>query len=150
MLLSSCNLPEDKVQLVMSGMSEDLTYKEMKATILHMFGHGLELGASSDGSVFSSGILYTSGARNSGKGKISGGRPWSRWGSRLTLDRSERDSNSTPYRRRNPKGKDGLITACHVCRSIYHWAKDCPHSDAGDRGSAGDGLDGGHKIHFSI
>ena len=131
MQLSAFNLSEDKVQLVMSGLSEDLSYKEMKATILRVFGHGLEHGTAADGiasggDALSSGILYASSGRNSRYGNKGGGlRPWSDWGTRQNRSSSGRNFDSLPYRKKNPKGWDGQITTCTMCCSIYHWAKDC-------------------------
>ena len=125
MLLSACNLSEDKVQLVMSGLSEDLSYKDMKATILRVFGHGLELGAEADGPL-SSGIFYASGSRSTRRGKRGGGlRSRSHWGTSRNQGGSGMNFDSLPYRKKNLRGRDGQIMSCTVCCSIYHWVKDC-------------------------
>ena len=34
--------------------------------------------------------------------------------------------NSNIRKRKNPIGKNGEITKCAICRSEYHWAKECP------------------------
>ena len=31
---------------------------------------------------------------------------------------------------KNPLDANGFVTKCMVCRSIYHWAKDCPDRNA--------------------
>ena len=194
-LLSSCALSDDKSQLVMSSVTDDVTYKDVKAALQRIFGHVLApkgdtsndqsavsadsvsfggasnseaviYGAAADGSVSSGGaasggVLYTSGGRNSYAGsRSSGGQPRSWREGRLTMGRPVGRSNSPPYRRTNPK-KDGQITTCIVCRSIYHWARNCPHADerAGGSGavtrprseaSVWDDMDSSSKVHFSM
>ena len=39
-------------------------------------------------------------------------------------DDQQRDASST--RKKNPMNKEGFVSRCAICKSIYHWAKDCP------------------------
>ena len=55
---------------------------------------------------------------------------------RINKANSFRNSNSVSYnsnfngksRKINPVNKDGEITGCSVCGSIYYWTKSCPDS----------------------
>ena len=39
-------------------------------------------------------------------------------------------NQSSDFRKQNPLNSYGKISTCAVCQSIYHYARDCPHSDS--------------------
>ena len=39
-------------------------------------------------------------------------------------------NQSSVLRKQNPLNSYGNISRCPVCQSIYHYARDCPHSDS--------------------
>ena len=43
--------------------------------------------------------------------------------------KGEQPQNKT-VKVKNPSDANGFVTKCMVCRSIYHWAKDCPDRNA--------------------
>ena len=45
----------------------------------------------------------------------------------------------------NPMGKDGKINTCGVCRSIYHYVRDCP-----DKNNDSEEETGRRKVYFSL
>ena len=137
MLVTACNLPEDKVHMIMAGLPEDLTYDKTKAALLRVFSHGLGQGDGSsngsngfgrgDGSEGAVPVLYSSNARFSNRGRRKGGS-WPRPSGNHNMGRNEREMGTHPYQKKNPVGRDGQIMTCRVCGSIYHWARQCPQS----------------------
>ena len=142
-LLSACRLAEDKVHLVMSAIRGDINYANTKAALLRVFGNDTvstagstagTAGSSSTGVadqvVYNAGdkrehkgeeILYASGQRSfRGRGRfISRGAYKGRYQNRTSI-------RHTPLGQTcNPRGSDGKPSRCNICKSIYHWARDC-------------------------
>ena len=150
MLLSSCNLLDTDVHLVMSALSE-VTYDNMKAIILRIFGSNIHnsYSSSSLGSdqmiiktepafvnvEHNSEIFYNYGNRR-GRGR---GGPRGRGGFRGARGRGLASEANVEHpkttRKMNPKNRDGSISRCLICDSKFHWARDCP--DAYERGDDG-------------
>ena len=141
-LLSQCNLPIDKTQLVMSSIS-GITYEAVKNKLNsvyfmeHVMHNKFDNSASSSGTksndfleqAFISeepqgdgSVLYTT---DRGR-KIYRGR---RSFSPRNFSRSRSNFKRGRYqgsRRTNPIGRNGKITTCIICDSKYHYAKVCP------------------------
>ena len=43
-------------------------------------------------------------------------------------DKSYKQGGARP-RGTNPLNKDGMMSKCAICESIFHWTKDCPDGD---------------------
>ena len=55
-------------------------------------------------------------------------------------NRGGSNSSNKSYRQRgarprgtNPLNRDGTMSKCAICESIFHWAKDCPDGDKSER-----------------
>ena len=125
-LLRACNLPNEKLQMIMAGLGGGLTFKKTKDALLRTFVHGLGQGevANKDqtGDVA---VMYNSGSSRRGNWR-------SRWrGSSSSQQHhgSGRASAHHPFRRTNRTGRNGQIMTCNICRSIFHFASQCPDSD---------------------
>ncbi len=51
--------------------------------------------------------------------------------SRKTGNEQEAGRTEKPGKKTNPLDRWGNITVCSICRSIYHWARDCPDKEPG-------------------
>ena len=144
MLLSSCNLSINNQHLVLSAMSE-ITYDNTRTAILRIFGKSVDSSpitdsksaATDDAVIKTEPVLY---------GEIDGNETfytrggWHPRSGRYTRNRGRRgyrasgryqSSTDSMGRKYNPTGPDGQISTCAVCRSIFHWARECP--DAKER-----------------
>ena len=148
-LLSQCRLSSDKVQLVMSGITE-ITYENMKSRLYSVFFAEQELHESFDNPISDSAsssnsssqnanldtVLHSEDPSNDGSSLYTTGR-----GRRIYRGRrgpsSQRPSRGRsnykrPYggykgsRRTNPIGRDGNPTTCILCNSEFHYARNCP------------------------
>lgn len=150
MLLSACSLPENKIQLVMSAVPSDITYANMKSTLLMTFGnelvskdHSMDDSNIASDPVFcsedsrKSDVLYSANKGRAGS-SFSRGQPSKR--SRPSIQNSgplsKRYRSASPYvssgsRKTNPTGRNGEPTTCVICNSILDYARECPH--AGER-----------------
>ena len=131
-LLDQCQLPEDKQQLVISGLTE-INYENVKCKLQSIFFNEQEQSNNKEYSenptLFSDypEVLYSNnyrgrgggvrGPRNRGRGRFAGGAKH--------FGRSERQQH---YRKMNPSDKDGKITRCNICESRFHWARNCQHA----------------------
>ena len=138
MLLASCQLPKEKVELVKTGLTEEFTFDNMVSALKRILGrdsdetgeHDSYGGESSrDGDTF-----YNMGrgrrAQRGRWGSRSNSRSQSRRRPNGTERRSyvpERSSVRTSDQEMNPIGRDGRVSACMICRSIYHWHRECPN-----------------------
>ena len=134
-LLSSCNLSENHVHLVMSALN-NVTYKDMKAIIMRVFGSDVKQGPTSsndsDAEIKTEQTFVseqetalfnnTRGYQRSNRGR--GGRNSGRWRSRAHA----RGGHNASNRRSNPVDQYGEISRCRICDSKFHWASNCPHS----------------------
>ena len=138
MLLASCQLPKEKEELVKTGLTEEFTFDNMVSALKRILGrdsdetgeHNSYGGESSrDGDTF-----YNMGrgrrAQRGRWGSRSNSRSQSRRRPNGTERRSyvpERSSVRTSDQEMNPIGRDGRVSACMICRSIYHWHRECPN-----------------------
>ena len=53
-------------------------------------------------------------------------RRWGPYERDARFDREVRGDSGERDRRKNPRGSDGQTNKCMVCKSIYHYVKDCP------------------------
>ena len=60
------------------------------------------------------------------EGEWWGADNWQKKKDTATFNRNTYTSNPTQYRRKNPIGRFGETTRCAICRSEYHWARECP------------------------
>ena len=141
MLLSSCNLQDNEVQLVMSAINK-VTYNDMKLTIKRVFGQNICMQSTvreenvfiKSEPVFNCDSVRSETALNvrGGRGRpnrFRGGRGFT---GRFLRNRGNKgpgdDSRGYGRRQLNPTDKDGQISRCLICDSKFHWAKDCPDS----------------------
>lgn len=142
MFLASCNLLEHEVQLVMSAI-QNVTYDNMKSTVKRIFSGDISVkrhvgdGNSSRADVkvepvFCSEVsaanetMYTRSdrpARFRGRKQFKSGSR-GRGSQATSYGNSEFTSGEKP----NPVGRDGKVSRCIVCDSMYHWARNCPHA----------------------
>ena len=149
MLLSSCNLTENEVHLVMSALSI-VTYSSMKNIIMRIFGSEIKaLPTSSDNSVIeikteptfttasetNDSVLYTRGyprgrgrARGGRGGRYSRGGGYSSASGYSSLGKPLTGANLEPKRKTNPVGNNGQVSRCLICNSKFHWERECRHS----------------------
>lgn len=60
------------------------------------------------------------------------GRGWTRDRSRYNHQRGNTYNRTQNMKRKNPIDANGFTSKCIVCKSIYHWAKDCPDAEKKD------------------
>ena len=162
MLLASCKLPEEKEQLVRTGLIDDFSYDNMVSNLKRILGDGIkkpEQSTSEIGEqVFYSGepsrngeTLYAVGRGRRpyrGRGGFTprhNSRSQSRRRPRHTM---ERGSGRSDKRKLNPIGRDGKTSACMVCRSIYHYANECP--DQPNRNNNTNDNQKSYEVNFNL
>ena len=115
--------------------TDDVSYENMKAIIMRVFGSEIKCRASSEissvdikveptyANVCSDDAAGDSSfyARSNTRGRYNF---WPRGNRRV--GRRPRGNHSA--RKSNPVGNDGNISRCIICDSRMHWARDCPHS----------------------
>ena len=166
-LLSQCQLPQDKSQLVMSGISE-ITYEKMKEKLTSIFfiereqhnkfdtsdsgsaagkSDALESVLFSEESISDEGSLFTTGRRNfRGRGWFN---PRKSPRGRSYFKRSNRGyGRSQGSKRTNPIGRDGYPTTCAICKSHFHYARECTTQRRNRNESNYE--DNTNKINFSM
>ena len=140
MLLASCNLVEDKIQLVMSAISE-VTYDRMKETIKRVFGDKVGCGSKTDEvkiepvfeaeSSVEGEALYTRGSSYGRRGwgqqqRGRGGRARGHRGGQRGGYGPAYSAPQSSWRKTNPLDSEGNVTRCRICDSRFHWAMRCP------------------------
>ena len=144
MLLSSCQLSEDKNQIVKTGLPSDFKMADMVSTLKRVFGNENRAGQSTMSQsepapqVFytedqnkTEDTLYTSRSKEYGNYGNQGrfpSRGSSRGRGRRRFRRSAYRNRSSGRNRTNPLNRDGEVTSCIICNSIYHYAKFCPNA----------------------
>ena len=127
-LLESANLQTTKAELIRATLTK-LTYADMKSQL-----RKLEDSAVSSNTPQAhikeepSDTLYSRGAsrgriynsRGRGVGRARYQQP-SRGGARSRMDYEKK--------RHNPQDAAGRTTKCFICKSVYHWAHDCPNQN---------------------
>lgn len=168
MLLSACNLNNDKTQLVMAGLPKVLTYVDMQDQLRRIFasevlannGQQIDIQGSSDvllnknttGMTEDNNVLISNNAVLVSNNRQDNAFP----GPHNKQSGYQRDNN---YRRdfsyrgrsqrrnfrrfsgrnaakpyvwgKNPLDRNGYPMACNKCRSVFHFAKDCPEDKQG-------------------
>ena len=162
MLLASCQLSEDKNQLVKTGLV-DISFASMVATLKRVFGNENQnvRQPSADRSEVIQQVLYSEEPNNSedtlysarnkpyrGRGGFSSrntsrGRPRKRFGGG-PLNRNHQYSRN----RLNPLGRDGEPTTCRICKSVFHYARDCTNTK--DKDNDNNDRDKNRVINFSM
>ena len=164
-LLSQCQLPQDKTQLVMSGI-EEVTYSKMKEKLASIFFiereqhnkfdtseqstskyDSLDPVLYSEESVNGESSLYTTTRRNfRGRGDFT---PRRYIRGRSGFKRSNRGQGRFQgARRTNPIGRDGYPTTCLQCNSHYHYVRECPKKRYNESDNNSD--EKFNKIHFNM
>ena len=144
MLLSSCELSINDQHLALSAISE-ITYDNTRAAILRIFGQSVDTSpisgsksATPEDVVIKSEPVFCAEIDGSETFYARGG--WRARGGSYARNRGRRGyrasgrypSNTDSLGRKyNPAGPDGRPSTCAVCRSVFHWARDCP--DAKER-----------------
>ena len=178
-LLVSCNLSDRDTLLVRATLGEDYTYNGMKTVLKRMFDSEkikpneddiieeqvlftkdpttvptATVSPATEAPTTEVDTLYAAGASRPqrggrGRGRGRGGR--SRGGFRY----SNNDRRYQPFDRSgnnglNPMGRDGKPTTCTVCRSIYHYVRECPNASKGRYFNDNDNDRNYHHIKFSM
>ena len=138
MLLASCDLNEQQVQLVMSAINP-VSYDNMKSILLRVFGSeiGVKNVASSSsttvkiepvfqGSDDSEPTMF--GRYQRGRGRGYRGRGAQRGRGVITGANREPIGAARGGRKHNPTDREGKPSRCFICESTHHWVRDCPHS----------------------
>ena len=136
-LLDQCQLPQDKNQLVMSGLTE-INYENVKAKLstIYYFEHD-KYNKAEDSERREPEEVFYSRTQNNQRGNSSNYRA-ARFENRsrkrpryMKGENSSRNSDTEKppaYRTKNPNGNDGQPSRCNICQSIFHWIKNCPHA----------------------
>ena len=138
-LLKSANLHQNKMELVRATISE-LGYSEMKKQLRKLEDIAVskrDTKTESDIKDEPAETLYTRGGRFRGRGRSNGSSRGTRGScyngrgnNQATYHNSNngRGNNQAGYSNSNKNRYDdsGNITKCFNCKSVYHWAKDCP------------------------
>ena len=115
-LLESANLSEKEKQLALTAC-HDLTFMNMKSALKRIFG---SIQCSNDSAssiqVKQESAFYTENQRKSGQ-------RYRQYGKRF-----EKPSSQPNFKGTNPLNKFGKRSQCAICKSTFHWAKDCPHN----------------------
>ena len=142
MLLSSCNLSETEVHLVMSALNK-VTYEGMKGIIMRIFGSDMKtmnLSNNNNSTVEIKNEPTFASVENNEESALYGRGSWrgnnargrariaTRWRGRGNRGVSTAPDYNNANRRSNPVGNDGQVSRCLVCDSKFHWARECPHS----------------------
>ena len=125
-VLKSANLSQSKVELVRATLPE-MTYKEMIKQLRKLE----DMVVSKTDSKVKEEAEDAMYGRDYGRGGRSRGRARGNRGSRGRGRGSERynwrSSSSSGRKWANPTDESGQSTKCFICKSMYHWAKDCPN-----------------------
>ena len=155
MLLISCNLTEEQEQTVRAGLINGISFANMKSTLKRIFGKGQKNQmASTMGNAPTSSLEVTTPTfyaessprgrrRFRGRGSNGGRYPRSR-SMRGRGSWSERDFKPYNGYNLNPVGKDGKINTCVLCRSLYHYVRQCPQRKYSEEDM------GYKKVHFTL
>ena len=126
-LLKNANLPKEKRDLARATIP-DLTYESMKKEITDKYDHCATTSENkvddiSDIKIETENTYYGQGYP---EGRYNRYRPTQGgWGGR-SRGNFHRGSPKEPNTHRNPAGRNGRPTRCHICQFIFHWAIDCP------------------------
>lgn len=118
-LLDSANLSARDRRLVLTAAS-DLKYATMKSSLKRIFGDS-RTACDSDNSgatgisVKQESAFYTKNTR------------YTRYNQKKYPSPSPRVDSTQPLPGTNPLDRKGNRSQCSICRSTYHWVKDCPH-----------------------
>ena len=138
LLIESCGLEGREEQLILSSMT-DVKYDAVKASLKRVFGSNVDssdcksvpikqepifLGECSQVGE-DHGTMFT---RGRGRGTYRGA---GNWRSRGNLSRGSNSGFQPRYptkggRKTNPTNYKGEVQKCHICNSIFHFARDCP------------------------
>ena len=131
-LMKSANLKEPEEQLIKATVGE-LTYDNMKTQLkrIHVDSSNVEAAVKKE-DIEEQEILYGSGAnrtrrfayRGRGRGASNNFKPRGAYGN------SSQSGSVKGAPRPNPRDEKGNISQCSICRSIYHWARECPYKDS--------------------
>ena len=144
LLLSACDLPVEKMQMIMSSLNGSVSFADMKHQIKLIFSVDALAQKSQQNEMVSSGsgldTLINKNDKNDNDEKVEPntffsnrqfGSPRGSSRGRSNNRRNFRSRNrSASYGRqgRNPLTRDGLPMKCHRCESVYHFALDCPEN----------------------
>ena len=141
-LLKSANISQEKEQLARATLTE-LTYAGMKKQLKKIFD---ETGVGSSSTIWSGNIkiepvfqasctddeediLYGKSYRNWGHRNFQGrGRTNYHRRNQISFRATKNEVNQKqkPIRKKNPPDAFGYPSKCMICKSMYHWANNCP------------------------
>lgn len=140
-LLTACMLTKSQIMMVKAALGNDDSYKNMKATLKRMFAEDdrkeSESPLKNDSDIIEDKTFYLEEkskdeATGSDTLYAAGRRPYRGRGGTFRNNRGGRSNrrNFRPYDRHriNPVGRDGKPSTCVVCRSIYHYVRECPNA----------------------
>ena len=115
-LIKSCNLSEVHFQLALSTTPK-MTHDDMRNTLKRLFAEGGG-GISNVGSGSQPVLLEVKNEPLAVNDAYYGEQHYGRRGSYRGMRRA--------HNGRNPIGRDGKVTTCHICSSTMHWSRSCP------------------------
>ena len=124
-LLDSAGFSQKERQLVLTATST-LDFSSMKSALKRIFG-GSTVSNTGNINIKEEPVYLTSYGKR-GKQRYFG---QSR-GRSNSCDKSYRQGGARP-RGTNPLKRDGTMSKCAICESIFHWVKDCTDGDKSDR-----------------
>ena len=134
-VLKSANISPGKEQLARATITE-LKYEAMKKQILKIFDETcLTKSSSPPVEVKVEDAFYSNSFRGRRfyRGRGRGGRgeaPGRRYANQSVKQNKGEQPQNKSVKVKNPLDANGFVTKCMVCRSIYHWFKDCPDRNA--------------------
>ena len=135
-VLKSANINPEKEQLAQATITE-LKYEAMKKQILKIFDETcLTKNCSPPVNVKVEDAFYSNSFQGNSfrghrfyHGRGCGGRgeaPGRCYANQSVQQSKGEQPQNKDVKVKNPSDANGCVTMCMVCRSVYHWAKDCP------------------------
>ena len=139
-VLKSANISPEKEQLARATITE-LKYEAMKKQISKIFNETcLTKSSSPPVEVKVEDAFYSNSFRGNsfrgrrfyrGRGRRGRGEaPGRRYANQSVQQSKGEQPQNKSVKVKNPSDANGFVTKCMVCRSIYHWVKDCPDRNA--------------------
>ena len=134
-VLKTANISPEKEQLARATITE-LKYEAMKKQILKIFDETcLTKSSSPPVEVKVEDAFYSNSFRGRrfyhGRGCGGCGKaPGRRYANQSVQQNKGEQPQNKSVKVKNPLDANGFVTKCMVCRSIYHWVKDCPDRNA--------------------
>ena len=126
--LNNANISEHHIQLVQATLRE-LKYNTVKEQLKKVFSDPSNFtGSIKEKQNIKVELTSTTEDLYYGNHYSKQYSPRFRGNNRYNTNNKDSGNQSSNLRKVNPHNKDGEMTKCNVCGSIYHWMKTCPDS----------------------